>query len=148
MIFSEIENAVLKNDFDCGLVIHESRFTYAQKGLYQLMDMGEWWEKSTGVAIPLGGICIKNNIEKDKAQFINQLIRQSLEYSWRQYPKLSPFITCNAQEMQESVMRQHIELYVNDYTLSLGIEGRRAIDTLFQKAATIGWGNNKLPNYI
>lgn len=135
IIFSDIEKEVLAGKFDCGLVIHESRFTYAQRGLYKLLDMGEWWEALTKAAIPLGGICISKEIPRDIAITIEQLIRESVQYSWNNYPQLSDFVKNNAQEMEEVVMRKHIELYVNEYTYSLGMVGKRAIDTLLEKAA-------------
>jgi 1,4-dihydroxy-6-naphthoate synthase len=134
VIFSDIEQQVLEGNFDCGLVIHESRFTYAQRGLHKLMDMGDWWEQTYKAPIPLGGICIKRSLPKTTALKVQQLIQQSVAHSWRQYPILSHYITAHAQEMEESVMRQHINLYVNDYSNSLGINGRNAIQTLFDVA--------------
>jgi len=138
VLFSEIEDKVLSNVFDCGLVIHESRFTYQQKGLHLLRDMGAWWESTTGSAIPLGGICLRKDIDRDLAQLIQELIRESIAYSWKQYPDLSSFIKEHAQEMDETVMRKHIELYVNAYTTSLGSAGKQAIDTLFEQVARVG----------
>lgn len=134
VLFSEIEHRVLSGEFDCGLVIHESRFTYAQRGLEKLMDMGDWWEQVSGAAIPLGGICIRRDIPRAQALQVQELIRESLRLSWLQYPRLSDFVTDNAQEMEEAVMRQHIDLYVNEYSTSLGADGRRAVDTLFARA--------------
>lgn len=139
VLFSEIEEKVLKGEFDCGLVIHESRFTYRQRGLEKLMDMGDWWEKTSGAAIPLGGICIRRDIPKEIALTVESLIRKSLELSWDSYPELSAFVKNNAQEMEEEVMRKHINLYVNDYSISLGNEGRKAVDTLFSKARANGF---------
>lgn len=138
VLFSEIEHAVLAGTYDCGLVIHESRFTYHQRGLDKLIDMGDWWEKESGSAIPLGGICIRRDIPVETAKKIESLIRESLALSWEQYPALSGFITENAQEMEEAVMRKHIDLYVNEYSTSLGTEGRKAVDTLFAKAKEHG----------
>lgn len=138
VVFSDIEHSVLNGDFDLGLIIHESRFTYFERGLEKWMDMGEWWEKTSGAAIPLGGICIRRDIPKENAIRIEQLIRESLAYSWKHYPALSGFVRENAQEMEESVMRKHIDLYVNDYTTSLGIEGKKAIHTLFDMAYAHG----------
>lgn len=138
VLFSDIENAVLDGTYDCGLVIHESRFTYHQRGLDKLIDMGDWWEKESGSAIPLGGICIRRDIPEDVAKKIEAQIRQSLELSWQQYPRLSVFVKDNAQEMEEAVMRKHIDLYVNEYSISLGVDGRKAVDTLFAKAKEHG----------
>jgi len=134
VIFSEIEQAVLDGDYDAGLIIHESRFTYAQKGLVKLIDLGDWWENQMNAAIPLGGIVIKRELGSDIAAKVDTVIKDSLAYSWKHYPALTPFITENAQEMEEAVMRKHIELYVNDYTTDLGVEGRQAIHTLFEQA--------------
>lgn len=138
VLFSEIENRVLSGEFDCGLVIHESRFTYQQRGLYKLMDMGDWWEKASGSAIPLGGICIRKDIPKAVARQVEGLIRESLQLSWKSYPVLSAFVRNNAQEMEEAVMRKHINLYVNEFSDTLGEEGRNAVDTLFRKAEANG----------
>jgi 1,4-dihydroxy-6-naphthoate synthase len=138
VVFSEIEEQVLNGTFDCGLVIHESRFTYAAKGLHQWMDMGAWWEQTTGAAIPLGGICIRRNIPAEIALRVQNLIRTSLELSWKSYPELSGFVTDNAQEMEPAVMRQHIQLYVNQFTLSLGAEGRHTVQQLFGYAGRRG----------
>ncbi len=138
VLFSEIEEQVLQGAFDCGLVIHESRFTYQQRGLEKLVDMGDWWEQVSGSAIPLGGICIRRDIPLETAKQVEQQIRESLQLSWNNYPELSGFVTANAQEMEEAVMRQHINLYVNEYSTSLGAEGRNAVDTLFAKAKDNG----------
>ncbi len=134
VIFSEIENSVLMGDFDAGLIIHESRFTYAQKGLTKLIDLGDWWENTVNAAIPLGGIVVRRNFNKELCATIDSVIKESLEYSWENYPTLSTFVKENAQEMEEDVMRKHIDLYVNDFTTDLGEEGRKAIITLFEKA--------------
>lgn len=138
VLFSEIEEKVLSGAFDCGLVIHESRFTYQQRGLQKLIDMGDWWEQVSGSAIPLGGICIRRDIPYETAKKVQQIIKESLELSWKDYPLLSDFVKNNAQEMEEEVMRKHIDLYVNDYSLSLGKEGHNAVDTLFSKAIDNG----------
>lgn len=138
LIFSEIEQAVLDGAFDAGLIIHESRFTYAAKGLHKLADLGDWWEQSTGAAIPLGGIVVRRSLGSEVASVLDQVIKNSLAYSWVNYPQLSDFVQCHAQEMEETVMRQHIDLYVNEYTTDLGPIGRGAIETLFAKAAAAG----------
>lgn len=138
MVFSEIENAVLCGDFDAGLIIHENRFTYADKGLVKIADLGDWWEQVSGAAIPLGGIVMRRSYDSQLIKTVDHIIKESLAYSWANYPKLSSFVTENAQEMEESVMRKHIELYVNEYTTDLGVEGKRAIITLFERAATAG----------
>lgn len=148
ILFSEIEAAVLDGKFDAGLIIHESRFTYRQKGLVKLIDLGDWWEQEMNAAIPLGGIVVRRNFDKELAATIDNIIKDSLAYAWKHYPSLTPFVTQNAQEMEESVMRQHIELYVNDYTTDLGLEGRHAINTLFTKAKEAGLLNENTPESV
>lgn len=138
LVFSEIEQAVLNGTYDAGLIIHESRFTYRQKGLTRLADLGEWWENEMKVPIPLGGIVMRRSFDKELSETVDAIIKESLQYSWGQYPALSSFVTQHAQEMEEKVMRQHIELYVNDYTTDLGEEGINAIVTLFNKAYDAG----------
>lgn len=132
MLFSAIEDAVLTGKVDCGVIIHENRFTYQQKGLVKLLDLGTFWEEETGCPIPLGGIVLRKGFEAGLSQKINTLIRKSLEYAFGNYPALSDYVREHAQEMDETVMRQHIDLYVNNYSLSLGEEGNKAIQRLLQ----------------
>ncbi|UYQ93491.1 1,4-dihydroxy-6-naphthoate synthase [Chitinophaga horti] len=132
IIFSDIENAVLDGRVDAGVIIHESRFTYQQKGLHKLMDLGQYWEETTGHAIPLGGIVIRKDLPADVKSQIDALIRSSLDYAFAHYPSLPEYVTAHAQEMDESVMRQHIDLYVNQFSLDLGAEGKQAIARLQQ----------------
>lgn len=139
VLFSEIEDKVLQGAFDCGLVIHESRFTYASKGLHCLQDLGLWWEQFSEVAIPLGGIAVKRDLPLNDKMHIEDLIAKSIAMSWEAYPTLSKFVTLHAQEMDEDVMRQHINLYVNEYSNALGILGEQAIQKLAQHAVKIGW---------
>jgi 1,4-dihydroxy-6-naphthoate synthase len=141
-IFSEIETAVLNDEVDAGLIIHENRFTYAQRGLTKVLDLGDWWEQQTGAAIPLGGIVMKRTFAPELCTTVDSIINESLALSWSRYPELSGFVTANAQEMEEEVMRKHIQLYVNDYTTDLGEKGRNAINTLFEKASNAGLINN------
>jgi 1,4-dihydroxy-6-naphthoate synthase len=138
IVFSEIEQAVLSGEYDAGLIIHESRFTYKQKGLEKLIDMGDWWEQNVNAAIPLGGIVMKRNLGSGLCAVVDGMIKQSLALSWKNYPKLSTFVTQNAQEMEEQVMRQHIDLYVNEYSTDLGTVGIQAIGELFKRAASAG----------
>ncbi|MEZ5017400.1 MAG: 1,4-dihydroxy-6-naphthoate synthase [Flavipsychrobacter sp.] len=138
LVFSEIESAVLKGEFDAGLIIHESRFTYAQKGLNKLIDLGDWWEQETNAAIPLGGIVIKRTLGKVIAAKVDEVIKASIEYAWQNHPNLSTYVSDHAQEMEEDVMRQHIDLYVNDYTTNLGSVGTSAVKQLFSLAKEKG----------
>jgi 1,4-dihydroxy-6-naphthoate synthase len=132
MLFSHIEDAVLNGEVDLGVIIHENRFTYMHKGLVKVIDLGEYWEEKTGAPIPLGCIAIRRSLDKDLQRKVDALIRKSLIYSFDHYPALSEFVTRHAQEMEEGVMRQHIELYVNDFSLDLGEAGRNAIYTLYE----------------
>lgn len=138
VLFSDIEAAVLRDDFDAGLVIHESRFTYAARGLHKLLDLGDWWEKETGASIPLGGICARRDLSAEMIHRVDDLLRQSIEAAWERHPQLSPYVVRHAQEMDEAVMRQHIALYVNEHTTDLGEQGERAVRTLFAKAVETG----------
>ncbi|MFO0414580.1 MAG: 1,4-dihydroxy-6-naphthoate synthase [Bacteroidota bacterium] len=130
--FHLIEEGVLNDQADLGVIIHENRFTYAAKGLHQWCDLGELWEKNTGLPIPLGGIVMHNRFSSDTINFVNEKIRESLSYSRKHYPQLSPFVKQNAQEMSEDVMRKHIELYVNDFSDDIGYTGRMAIDEMLK----------------
>jgi 1,4-dihydroxy-6-naphthoate synthase len=115
-----------------GVIIHENRFTYADKGLVKITDLGDYWEQHTGKPIPLGGIVIKRSIDVQLQQHIDGLIKQSIQLAYTKYPALSNFVRQHAQEMSEAVMRQHIDLYVNEYSLQLGNDGKAAIIQLLQ----------------
>ncbi len=139
VVFSDVADGILSGQFDAGLMIHEGRFTYEKRGLKKLLDLGEWWEQISGAPIPLGGIAVKRKYGKEVYEKLNTLLAQSIGYAWRRYPTLSDFITDNAQEMEEDVMRSHINLYVNDFTTNLGTEGEKAIAVLQQKAQDAGF---------
>ena len=133
-LFSDIPSAVLSGEADAGLIIHETRFTYAGMGLKKVADTGEYWERMTGKPVPLGGIVIGRHIPRDTALRVQRALRRSLEYA-RNSPDASlGFIRLHAKEMDEKVTHDHISLYVNDFTLSLGEEGREAVNTLFAAA--------------
>jgi 1,4-dihydroxy-6-naphthoate synthase len=129
MLFSAIEDAVLNGEVDAGVIIHENRFTYQQKGLHKLVDLGEYWERQTGNPIPLGGIVMKKMFDNALQQKVDTLIKQSLEYAFKNYPLITDYVKQHSQEMSESVMRQHIDLYVNNYSLQLGPDGKAAVHT-------------------
>jgi 1,4-dihydroxy-6-naphthoate synthase len=131
MLFSAIEQAVLNGETDLGVLIHENRFTYHQRGLQKITDLGTHWENEMKVPVPLGGIAIRRNMDMVLQKKIDTLIFRSLQQAFSEYPSLSTFIRCHAQEMEEQVMRQHIDLYVNQYSLNLGADGRKAIETLY-----------------
>lgn len=137
-VFSEIEHALLTGEIDLGLIIHENRFTYAEKGLKKIVDLGSFWENLTGCAIPLGGIVINRNIDLDVQHKVNRVLRRSVAYAFENPKSGINFIREHAQEMEEAVMYKHIELYVNQYSLELGTEGRKAIDILFKMATEKG----------
>jgi 1,4-dihydroxy-6-naphthoate synthase len=138
MLFSEIEGAVLDGRFDAGLIIHENRFTYAEKGLKKIVDLGEFWERETGAPIPLGGIVVRRSLPDAVKQTVNRLVRRSVEYAFAHRAASLPYVREHAQEMSESVMSQHIDLYVNEYSVDLGVDGRRAVELLFEKAKAVG----------
>jgi 1,4-dihydroxy-6-naphthoate synthase len=130
MIFSAIENAVLTGETDLGVIIHENRFTYQQKGLHKIVDLGEYWEQQMKVPIPLGAIATRRTFEGTIAERISQLIRRSLEHAYQNYPLMTDYVKQHSQEMSEEVMRKHIDLYVNNYSLDLSTDGKQAIGTL------------------
>lgn len=138
MLFSEIETALLEDKIDLGLIIHENRFTYAEKGLYKILDLGNYWEQLTGCAIPLGGIVINRNLDQEVKEKVNRLIKKSVEFAFANPKSGLEFIRQHAQEMSEEVMYKHIDLYVNQYSIELGTEGRKAIDGLFTMAQEKG----------
>ncbi|MCW3109254.1 MAG: 1,4-dihydroxy-6-naphthoate synthase [Segetibacter sp.] len=137
VVFNEIENAVLTGKADAGVIIHENRFTYQDKGLVKLMDLGEYWEQSTGAPIPLGGIIVKKELDKPVQQKLDRLIKKSVEYSFKNYPAISSYISSHSQEMSEDVMRKHIDLYVNNFSIDLGEEGKQAVNKFLEVYAGI-----------
>jgi 1,4-dihydroxy-6-naphthoate synthase len=151
MIFSAIEDAVLSGKTDLGVIIHENRFTYHQKGLHKVMDLGENWEEKMKTPIPLGGIAISQSIKRSVSLKIDQLIRKSLEYAFANYPLVTDYVKIHSQEMSEDVMRQHIDLYVNNYSIDLGSDGKQAITTLFsvfKEVINITDDNNEMPLFL
>ncbi len=131
-VFNEIENAVLTGKADAGVIIHENRFTYQDKGLVKLMDLGEYWEQNTGAPIPLGGIIVRREIDQSIRHKLDKLIRKSVEFSFKHYPKISSYISSHSQEMSEDVMRKHIDLYVNNFSIDLGEDGKQAVKTFLK----------------
>ena len=142
MEFSEIESAVMVGKVDAGLIIHEGRFTYAQKGLIKVMDMGLFWERQTSNLIPLGGIASKRTLDKPTSETINQLIRSSIKYAFKDRESSRDFVKLHAQEMDDTVIDQHIDLYVNKYSLDLGANGLAAIERMKREAIQ----NHLIPN--
>jgi len=132
ILFSEIENALINKETDLGVIIHENRFTYQQKGLHKIKDLGEYWEEKMESPIPLGGIAINQSIKRSTAIKVDLLIRKSLDFAFANYPSITDYVKQHSQTMSEDVMRQHIDLYVNNYSLDLGEEGKHAIENLYQ----------------
>ena len=129
--YDEIENFVLQGK-GLGVIIHENRFTYADKGLKKITDLGDYWEKETGNPIPLGGIVIKKEMNPQIRQQVDQLIKKSIEFAFSNYPDLNDYVRSHSQEMSEDVMRKHIELYVNEYSIELGEIGTNAVKKLLE----------------
>lgn len=138
LLFSEIESSLLQGKIDLGLIIHENRFTYQDKGLFKIMDLGDFWEKETNMPIPLGGIVIKRELPDELKQKVNRIVKRSVAYAFAHPRSGIDFIKHHAQEMSEEVMYKHIELYVNEFSLDLGHKGRRAVEMLFEKAYSLG----------
>lgn len=145
-VFSDIENAVLQNEFDAGLIIHENRFTYEQKGLKKIIDLGEFWESETQMPIPLGGIVVQRKFSSEIKTTVNRLIRKSVEYAFAHPQSSASFVQEHAQEMSEEVRNKHINLYVNQYSIDLGNKGRQAVQLLFDKAQALGVIKNIEPS--
>jgi 1,4-dihydroxy-6-naphthoate synthase len=139
LVFSDIEGALLDGSIDLGLIIHENRFTSAEKGLHKVVDLGEYWEKTTKFPIPLGGIVVKRSLPQEVKDTLNTILKESVEFAFANPKSGLEFIRAHAQEMSEEVMYKHIELYVNKYSVELGLEGRDAITKMFEKAQELGF---------
>jgi len=138
MLFDEIESAVLEDTCKTGLIIHENRFTYQEKGLHKILDLGEFWEQEYKLPIPLGGIVIKRDLDHDLKNTVNELVAQSVRYAFDHPASSREYILQNAQEMELEVVQKHIELYVNKYSENLGLEGKKAVEKLFEVAQAKG----------
>lgn len=138
LVFSEIEPALLRGDFDAGLIIHENRFTYEAHGLRKIIDLGEFWESETGLPIPLGGIVVRRSLPLEVQRTVDRVLRRSVEHAFAHRNATLPFVRAHAQAMSDEVMFKHIDLYVNAFSISLGVEGRRAVEGLFARAAASG----------
>jgi 1,4-dihydroxy-6-naphthoate synthase len=137
-LFSDIEDAVLSGRADAGLIIHENRFTYAQRGLVKILDLGEHWESTTHLPIPLGGIVVRRDLPTEVQQALDRSLRRSVEYAFAHRHDVMPFVRAHAQAMDDAVMQAHIALYVNRFTVDLGAEGRHAVREMFRIAAEKG----------
>ena len=138
LVFNEIEEAVLSGKVDAGVIIHENRFTYADKGLSNWMDLGHFFETSFNAPIPLGGIIARKDQPQEEIKLMDALIQESVQYAFKNsYEILPEFVTAHSQEMSEQVMRQHIHLYVNDFSIQMGEVGKNAIAKLEEVYAQI-----------
>lgn len=131
MVFSAIENAVLNCETDLGVIIHENRFTYMKKGLHKIKDLGAYWEEKMKLPIPLGGIAVRRNMDQSLAEKIGTLIKESVKNAFSNYPLITDYVKEHSQTMEEEVMKQHIDLYVNDYSVELGEKGKEAIRGMY-----------------
>ncbi len=132
-LFSDIENDVIKGKVDAGLIIHENRFTYEDKGLEKIKDLGEFWEEENQLPIPLGGIVVKRALPLAIQKKLERVLRKSVEYAFENPNSSTDYVQFNAQEMEKEVVDAHINLYVNDFSVSLGVEGRKAVEKVFEK---------------
>jgi len=138
MRFDRIMEAVSTGEVDAGVIIHESRFTYKEQGLACLKDLGEWWEESTGLPIPLGCIAAKRSLGRERIEAIDRAIRASVDYSFAHPDECLPYIRSHSQELAPEIVRSHIELYVNDFSRNLGHEGHAAIRTFMDRGRQAG----------
>ncbi len=134
MLFSDIEQAVLDGKVDAGLIIHENRFTYHQRGLHKIIDMGAFWEDKTKALIPLGGIVLRRKFDEALQFKLDRVLRRSIEFAFKNPKSCMNYVRTHAQEMDEEVMKKHIELYVNEFSIDLGVKGRYAVESLFNLA--------------
>ena len=138
LVYSDIMPAVARGDVDAGLIIHESRFTYPRHGLVKVVDLGEWWEQTTGHPIPLGGIMARRALGDETIRRIDDAIRRSVEHAFARPQASRGYVREHAQEMDAAVAKQHIDLYVNRFSVDLGDEGEAAVRELFARAAQAG----------
>lgn len=137
VIFSDIEKLLLDGSYDAGVLIHEARFTYREKGLALITDLGEHWQKISGLPVPLGGIAVTRRLDPDTARKVNRVLRRSIEFAMHNPSASQEYVTCHAQEMDPLVQKQHIELFVNDFSIDIGVEGERAAVALFRKLTQV-----------
>ena len=138
MPFHEIMGAVADNKVDAGVIIHESRFTYQSYGLSEIIDLGDWWEKETGLPIPLGGIIARRSLGDSLIPQIDVSIKQSILYAFDNRQSPVDYIKQHSQELSDDVINQHINLYVNDFSVDLGDEGEKAVKELLSRAEEAG----------
>lgn len=137
MLFSEIPKAIFNREFEAGIIIHESRFTYKSKGLHLIADTGKLWEEKTNLPLPLGGIVIRRSISESLKEKTDKILRKSILFALKDSTSLMPYISQHASEMDEKVMQQHINLYVNDYSVNPGSDAEKAIELLLKRKPDI-----------
>jgi len=128
--YDRILRAVADGDVDAGLIIHESRFTYADHGLAKVIDLGDWWERETHLPVPLAGICARNDLEPSLRDDVERAIRASVQFAFDHPDASREYVRAHAQEMSDAVCAQHIALYVNEHSLDIGDDGLAAINRL------------------
>jgi len=133
--YDEILGAVETGEVDAGLIIHESRFTYRDHGLERVVDLGELWEGRTGLPVPLAAICARDDLDEGLRQAVERALRESVEYAFAHPDASRDYVRAHAQEMSDDVCRQHIALYVNEFSVDLGVDGLAAIDALIAEPA-------------
>jgi 1,4-dihydroxy-6-naphthoate synthase len=138
MPFDRIMPAVAEGRFEAGVVIHEGRFTFGAYGLSQLVDLGRWWEAETGLPIPLGGIAVRRDLGPETAAVLEKAVRESVAHAFAHPEASADYVRAHAQEMEPDVIRRHIDLYVNDFSLDLGADGEAAVAGLFDRARAAG----------
>ena len=146
LVYSDIMPAVARGEFDAGLIIHESRFTYPRHGLARVADLGEWWEGTTGLPIPLGGILARRDLGDATIRAVEDGIRRSVEFAFAHPEASRPYVRAHAQELDDEVTQQHIDLYVNRFSVDLEEEGARAIEALFARARAAGVIDAEVPS--
>ena len=144
-VYSDIMPAVERGEVDAGLIIHESRFTYPRHGLVKVVDLGEWWEEATGLPIPLGGILARRSLDAETIRAVDDAVRRSVDHAFASPEDSREYVRAHAQEMDDEVTRQHIDLYVNRFSADVGPEGERAILELFSRARAAGIIGHDVP---
>jgi 1,4-dihydroxy-6-naphthoate synthase len=138
LVFSEIQPALLREQFDAGVIIHEGRFSYQPKGLQKIIDLGQWWQAETGLPLPLGGVAVRRSLPSDVKERVNRIVRRSVQYALAHPDVSSDFVRAHASDMNEEIIRQHIDVYVNQYSIELGENGERAVKMLFERGKATG----------
>jgi 1,4-dihydroxy-6-naphthoate synthase len=137
LVFSEIEDAVLSGEYEAGVLIHEGRFTYEEKGLQLIMDLGENWHSISSLPVPLGGIAVDRRRDPETIRKIGRVLRRSIQYAMDNPEESGEYVACHAQEMDSDIQKKHIGLFVNKYTLEIGEEGERAVNELFKMVSKV-----------